>query len=64
VEKYRKSVTAMVIKLSTTLSPSDRLAEIAKILVDACPKPSDKPLSFYNNTEIRIHFLYRFSIFT
>ncbi len=53
VDRYRKSVTAKVRKLPLTLSPSDRLAQIAKISVDACPRPGDKPLSFYNSTKLR-----------
>jgi hypothetical protein len=53
VEKYRKLVTAKVHRLPATLSPSDRLEQIAKISVDACPKPGDKPLSFYNSTKLR-----------
>jgi len=53
VEKYRKSVTSKVLKLPLTLSPSDRLVQVAKISVDACPRPEDKPLSFYNSTKLR-----------
>ena len=52
-ERYRKIVKTKVARLPDTLSPSDRLARIAKISVDACPQPGDKTPSFYNSAKFR-----------
>ena len=52
-DRYRKIVKTKVARLPDSLSPSDRLAHIAKISVDACPQPGDKPPSFYNSSKFR-----------
>ena len=53
MERYRKIVKNKVARLSDTLSPSDKLAHIARISVQACPTPGDKPPSFYNSSKFR-----------
>ena len=46
-------MTDKVARLSPTLSPSDKLAQIARISVEACPKPGEKNPSFFNSTKFR-----------